>query len=545
MTTVNSKRQKNNNNETEAELRNLSQKYRILEGDHKNYSDVSRTTLRKQQSTIDNLKQENDQLKKELSKQQSTINVTRSSLLSSDMTRLQDNLDLLHRKVAVEEKKVKEAEDQIEITKARIMELRRRIGNVDAAKENNNMIEKQIQVLEGRLEKANIKFNDALTHNKELREKIDNLRKEKTTFNDIYKKLENDLENKKEGMAESIDRSNKMYKERENLVAELNTLKSQAEKETSYFHAQFGELENLIEEDRKTQEFIKLKEREQRERQLDTQENASAEASMRKAKEDREMAEALRQQNTAEERRKEYEEAFAKIREATGIDNIDELVENFLSAEDQNFSLFNYVNELNNEVEKTEEQITELRDEATEQRGEDSNTDLERREMLEELEQSHQSTQDMANHYESKYDETMNTLDGLRDAVQSLFNAIGCHPEDVQDLMGDGQVTESNMVQYLAAIEERAHRIVHAYRYKHYPDQVRSRPSSQATSTAANTLSIVPPSTTEESDGDSDLDIRPLTREELQLKVTSDVEVKGGKSKSSKRHTRGQGGGRN
>ena len=48
-----------------------------------------------------------------------------------------------------------------------------------------------------------------------------------------------------------------------------------------------------------------------------------------------------------------YEEAFAKIQASTGISDIDELVATFIEAEDKNFSLFNYVNELNNEVEKT------------------------------------------------------------------------------------------------------------------------------------------------------------------------------------------------
>lgn len=42
-----------------------------------------------------------------------------------------------------------------------------------------------------------------------------------------------------------------------------------------------------------------------------------------------------------------YEEAFEKIHQATGIQDIDELVTMFISAEDKNFSLFNYVNELN------------------------------------------------------------------------------------------------------------------------------------------------------------------------------------------------------
>ena len=56
-----------------------------------------------------------------------------------------------------------------------------------------------------------------------------------------------------------------------------------------------------------------------------------------------------------------FEEAFHQIKAATGIDNIDELVQTFIDAEDQNFSLFNYVNELNNEVEKLEEQIADIK----------------------------------------------------------------------------------------------------------------------------------------------------------------------------------------
>lgn len=49
-----------------------------------------------------------------------------------------------------------------------------------------------------------------------------------------------------------------------------------------------------------------------------------------------------------------YEEAFKKIEEATGISDIDELVRTFVEAEKNNYSLFNYVNELSNEMEKLE-----------------------------------------------------------------------------------------------------------------------------------------------------------------------------------------------
>merc|ERR1712078_966361 len=56
-----------------------------------------------------------------------------------------------------------------------------------------------------------------------------------------------------------------------------------------------------------------------------------------------------------------YEEAFAKMQAATGISDIDDLVEQFISAEDQNFSLFTYANELSGDIEKHEEDIASLK----------------------------------------------------------------------------------------------------------------------------------------------------------------------------------------
>lgn len=44
-----------------------------------------------------------------------------------------------------------------------------------------------------------------------------------------------------------------------------------------------------------------------------------------------------------------------------GIEDIDLLVNTFITAEDQNYTLFNYVNEVNQEIEKLEDQITAIK----------------------------------------------------------------------------------------------------------------------------------------------------------------------------------------
>lgn len=54
------------------------------------------------------------------------------------------------------------------------------------------------------------------------------------------------------------------------------------------------------------------------------------------------------------------EHAFAQIERATGISSIEEIVTTFIKAEEQNYSLFNYVNMLNSDIDMIEEQNKQI-----------------------------------------------------------------------------------------------------------------------------------------------------------------------------------------
>lgn len=50
------------------------------------------------------------------------------------------------------------------------------------------------------------------------------------------------------------------------------------------------------------------------------------------------------------------EDAFEQIKDATGISSTEEIVTTFIKAEEQNYSLYNYVNMLNSEIDMIDEQ---------------------------------------------------------------------------------------------------------------------------------------------------------------------------------------------
>lgn len=67
--------------------------------------------------------------------------------------------------------------------------------------------------MENWLDKVNQKFNVAISKNKDLRESIDSLRWERVIFDNIYRKLEKELHNKREEMANIIEIANSAYEE--------------------------------------------------------------------------------------------------------------------------------------------------------------------------------------------------------------------------------------------------------------------------------------------------------------------------------------------
>jgi exonuclease VII small subunit len=85
------------------------------------------------------------------------------------------------------------------------------MGGYNAGAENESTLQKQIKILENRLDKANQKFNEAIAVNRELRQVIDSLRRERVIFDNLYKKLEKELHEKRKEMANIIEKANTAY----------------------------------------------------------------------------------------------------------------------------------------------------------------------------------------------------------------------------------------------------------------------------------------------------------------------------------------------
>ena len=165
-------------------------------------------------NTIERLKGDNEQLKEELAVERRHAKVYDSVSAQAQIAKLQDTGDMYTRKIELEKRRIQELDKQMEMMHKKIWSQRQKMGGINASRENNQAIAKQIQILENRLDKALKRYNEALANNKRLRENIDNLRRERLVYDQIYRKLEKELAEKKKEMARIIEVSNKVREAR-------------------------------------------------------------------------------------------------------------------------------------------------------------------------------------------------------------------------------------------------------------------------------------------------------------------------------------------
>ena len=103
---------------------------------------------------MDKLKKDNDTLKEELALETKQAMASNSSAAAAQIAKLQDQADTYTRKIEMEKRRIEELDKQIEAMEKNILSQRKKMGGVNAAKENHAQIQKQIKILENRLEKV-------------------------------------------------------------------------------------------------------------------------------------------------------------------------------------------------------------------------------------------------------------------------------------------------------------------------------------------------------------------------------------------------------
>lgn len=502
---------------------------------------------------------------------------------------LQEQADLYTRRIEAERRTIDTLQRQMAVIDSRSSEARRKTGGHTKARDVSLQYMRQVKVLENRLEKSMVKLNEALQRNKELRLDIDNLRRERLNFQEVYRKMERELGEKKREMASIIEISNIAYEARDQAQNEIAALRAQADREQAAFEHEMAELNAVLEAD------LRVQEAERQKALLAVEMAANPEGmqttatggvvAMRRSSQLGPSTSLLGRKNSFTgsvsglDRRASLrqipglEDAFQQLSDATGLESVEEIVEQIMRREDGNFQMFEHNQDLSSEIEKLEEALGELRKELDAMKGksqggpaagsnaakalEKSALDASRKELVKELEDRAAKVEGKETAIKGRTTVLASQLDSIKKQLTALFNNLGCDTPDVRaqhaEILTQG-VTDSNMLQYLGIIERRATDILAIWTHKRGEEgapAAASAPSSKAQAQGGRhhePLEIQPPSTTrdplddEDGEGLEDED-RPLTRAELKAYASRTAKATTGPviKERSNQGSRGQG----
>lgn len=166
-------------------------------------------------------------------------------------------------------------------------------------------------------------------------------------FNDMWQSMVTQFNDGKKLIMDLIDQSTVAFDQRQELCTKLSVLKDRNENDKVMHIQEMREMQRRLEHDAKLQKFFDIKGQKRLNPEL----------------EQRELDKKQNQKENYERQLFEYKEIIERIKQLYGEDDPERLVAQFKRQEDENFALFNYVNELSHEVEVLNDTTQELTDE--------------------------------------------------------------------------------------------------------------------------------------------------------------------------------------
>ncbi|GMI59672.1 hypothetical protein ScalyP_jg4024 [Parmales sp. scaly parma] len=154
---------------------------------------------------------------------------------------------------------------------------------------------------------------------------------------------------------------------------------------------------------------------------------------------------------------------FKFLSAQTGVKDVETLIPILLQSEEENFRLFDATNEYNKELESLEVERGAIRVDIAkfmriETKQNEGKTSIKR-----ELEDQIERAKVTSAKCDSKYSTDMEIIKKISNSVTNIFNKVGCDDEGLAASLHTSGVTDRNIMDYMAVIEQRIGEIVQLF----------------------------------------------------------------------------------
>jgi len=341
---------------TEDELADLQRRVHLLEGDRKAFYEASQWTIKQNKETLELVKEENKHFKEALA----LLQRERGSVSDKGNTNTVE-------KLTVEVNELKKRYNELKhIAKLRQSDLTKRNDELrDLERDgtrasSDNPLARQIRVLENKLEKATLKCNEAAAFRKTYDHIINRLKDEKRHFDVQLQQSMTTLKAKEADLAELIQMSTDAHRAKETAKSELAKLEQTIAEERKIRQKELAERRKLVQAKIEVNQRMEQRERKRRELQLEAagELNMDGEQNLIKnyVAQGFYSASAEHELQMQKDKVTTYEEAFRRIKEATGIEDINEVIEKFLTQDETAANLTQLTKEAQSRIEALNEE---------------------------------------------------------------------------------------------------------------------------------------------------------------------------------------------
>jgi len=337
----------------EEQLEDLQRRYQLLEGERKATYETAQLNIRQNKEIVRQMKEEAKSLRQQIALHRNESapslekQLAEKTAICNDLKRQLDSL----------RHESNQRRSLLDDSRAKLEEL---AGAANSGNVGSSSDLRQIRVLENRLDKALIKFNEAQSIRRTYEQIVKTLCKEKTGFDAQISALEGTLRAREKDHEELLLLSHDAYHAKEMAQAELHRFEQGVMEERNQRDKEVQEKKLLV------QQRVEMNQRlQQRERMLKQQQDLdrAGEIALKTTSAMAEMAAGISSTQAEEEKHRllDYEEAFRRIKEATGVSDVNEVIQKFLTQEDTQNNLWSLTVEYQSKIDALQEQRRALK----------------------------------------------------------------------------------------------------------------------------------------------------------------------------------------
>lgn len=353
---------------------------------------------------------------------------------------------------------------------------------------------KLMNSLEGRLNKALIRNNTLQSENNAIKEKINELRRKKV--NDIRKteELHQSLVQTKEDINDIMKKASIVAENRDRVLELKTQLEQTNQEERTRFQQEYNKLSKYIEEQNELLQtsitkaassvVMKLQNAVTTSHNMSENDNEIQDNIIDKRLEELEQQFALQKASLQDENTKfhSYEEDFHTLQQVSGLSSTEEIIEAYNKNEEESFSLFTYIQTVNQDCDRLLEEKNRLEADLKHIRDISENTEGAQRAAIEKYQNRLDQLQLEKSKLSISIDEGTKMIETISKTVNELFVKLNCNDSEYAEEMclEEGHETDigckNSILKRMGYLEKRIGHIISVYA-QHVAGKPRRRPT--------------------------------------------------------------------